>query len=70
MKMKRYPDIALVLQTANECHALLVGKGLCHVIIGGLAVYLQGDVNRNPRDVDLLIRPEDKDKIKAILDAI
>ena len=56
-----------VLKTAKECHTLLANKKLCHVIIGGLAVHLHGHVNRKTRDVDLLIRPEDDNKIEDVL---
>ena len=67
MKMKRHPDLALVLQTAHHCHELLADAHLCHVIIGGLAVYLHGDTERKPRDVDLLIGPGDVDAIGETL---
>ena len=69
MRIKLHPDLESVLQTAKECHNLLADKKLCHVIIGGLAVYLHGHVNRDhkPRDVDLLIRPEDAARIAQVL---
>jgi hypothetical protein len=45
MKMKRHPGLALVVQTAHHCHKVLADAHLCHVIIGGLAVYFHGDTD-------------------------
>ena len=68
--MKRHPDLPLVLQTARDCHRVLATANVRHVIIGGLAVYLHGDDNRKPRDVDLLTRPVDTELIgKSLMSA-
>lgn len=67
MKMKLHPDLPLVMQTAINCHDILRMAKLRHVIIGGLAVYLHGDRDRQPRDVDLLICSSDANHIRARL---
>src|SRR5688572_2680917 len=56
------PSFETLLQTARECHQFLSEVGIAHVLIGGLAVRLyvrEGD----SRDVDLLVRPGDKDRV-------
>ena len=67
MRMKRNPEMSLVLQAAKDSHRPLAERGLWHVIIGGLAVHLHGVFDRKARDVDLLIRPEDVDAVKEAL---
>ncbi len=67
MKMILHPSLDMVLRAAKECHDALEAEDICHVVIGGSAVYLHGGVDRQPRDVDLLIRDADRDKIGLTL---
>ncbi len=55
-----------LLQTAKECHDLLDAEDIPHVVIGGLAVCLHG-YERSSRDVDLLVRRQDWDRIRTAL---
>ncbi len=61
------PKPEMVLQAARECHGILSGAQLTHIIIGGLAVYLHGVVGDKPRDVDLLICRDDANTIDQLL---
>lgn len=57
-----------LLQTATECHTLLAAVDVPHVIIGGLAVCLHG-YDRGSRDVDLLVRRGDWERIRSALES-
>jgi hypothetical protein len=54
-------------QTATECHQLLAAAKIPHAIMGGVAVCLHG-YQRNTVDVDMLIRSEDADAVRATLE--
>ena len=56
------PSLQILLQTAKECHNLLDAADIPHAVIGGLAVCLHG-YKRDTRDVDLLVRQKDWDRI-------
>ena len=62
------PSIQSLLQTANECHDFLGAADIPHVVIGGLAVCLHGHT-RNSRDVDLLVRRDDWDRIRQAFES-
>ena len=57
------PSFEALLQTARDCHELLAAANIAHVIIGGVAVRLHGYA-RESRDLDLLVRCDDKDRIQ------
>lgn len=57
-----------LLQTATKCHTLLAAMDIPHVIIGGLAVCLHG-YDRGSRDVDLLVRRGDWERIRSSLES-
>lgn len=59
------PTLETLLQTANECHAFLDTAGIPHVVIGGLAVCLYRG-KPTSRDVDLLVRRDDWDRIRQL----
>ncbi|KKK48327.1 hypothetical protein LCGC14_3146220 [marine sediment metagenome] len=67
MKKILNPSLDVVLKAARECHRTLEAERIYHVIIGGLAVYLHGDVHRRPRDVDLLVCGKDDGMIGTVL---
>ena len=54
-------------QAATQCHQLLTGANIPHAILKGLAVSLHG-YRRNTVDVDLLIRREDTEAVREILE--
>ena len=60
--------LQFLLQTATECHTLLAAVDVPHVIIGGLAVCLHG-YDRGSRDVDLLVRRGDWERICSALES-
>jgi hypothetical protein len=51
-------------QTATQCHQLLQAAGIPHALVGGVAVCLHG-YQRNTVDVDLLVRREDSQGVRA-----
>jgi len=51
---------------AVKCHALFSAAEIPYSICGGLAVCLHG-YQRNTVDLDLVIRPEDIDAVRAVL---
>jgi hypothetical protein len=55
-------------EVAVRVHATLAEKRIDHAIIGGVAVCLHG-YRRNTVDLDLLIRPEDGDTVRSVLEA-
>lgn len=63
-----HSSVQTLFQTAKECHGLLDGVGVPHVVIGGLAIFLHG-FKRQTRDVDFLVRREDWDRIRKRLTA-
>ena len=54
--------------TAQQCHAILKDADIPHALLGGIAVCLHG-YQRNTVDVDLLVRREEADAIRARLEA-
>lgn len=52
---------------AVRCHEVLAVSGISHAIVGGVAVCLHG-YRRNTVDVDLLVRREDTEAIRATLE--
>lgn len=52
---------------ATTCHEALTAGGVPHAIVGGVAVCLRG-YRRNTIGLDLLVRPADTVRIKAILE--
>jgi hypothetical protein len=54
-------------QAAAQCHQLLAAAEIPHAVMGGVAVCLHG-YQRNTVDVDLLIRRDDTDAVKAALE--
>jgi hypothetical protein len=54
-------------QTAAHCHRLLAAAKIPHAVLGGVAVCLHG-YQRNTVDVDWLIRKEDADGIREVLE--
>jgi hypothetical protein len=54
-------------QTAVRCHQLLSEAGVPHALMGGVAVSLHG-YQRNTIDLDLLIRKEDAEVVRALLE--
>ena len=52
---------------AVNCHQLLDEAGLPHAILGGVAVCLHG-YQRNTVDVDLLIRRQDGQRLREVLE--
>jgi len=55
-------------QVTRRVHALLAGQSIPHAIVGGVAVCLHG-YRRNTVDLDLLVRRDDADAIRATLRA-
>lgn len=55
-------------QLAERVHGLLEKEDLAHAIVGGVAVCLHG-YRRNTVDLDLLIRPEDANRLRIALQA-
>lgn len=51
---------------ARLCHSALAQAGISYAVVGGVAVCLRG-YQRNTVDLDLLIRREDSDAVKAAL---
>jgi hypothetical protein len=54
-------------QTATQCHQLLAAAEIPHALLGGVAVCLHG-YQRNTVDIDLLIRKDDTQEVRAILE--
>jgi hypothetical protein len=54
-------------ETTTRCHELLAAADLPHAIVGGVAVCLHG-YQRNTVDLDLLVRREDGDAVRATLE--
>src|SRR5437867_11670075 len=54
--------------TAVDCHATLDAAEIPHAIVGGVAVCLHG-YRRNTVDLDLLIRTDDQQKLRAALES-
>jgi hypothetical protein len=52
---------------ATTCRDVLAAGGVPHAVIGGVAVCLHG-YRRNTIDLDLLIRPADSGRVKALLE--
>ena len=51
---------------AVRCHALFSAADICYSICGGVAVCLHG-YQRNTVDLNLVIRPEDTEAVRAVL---
>lgn len=62
------PPFQTLVQVAEECHSVLDAIGIPHVLIGGLAVCLHG-YKRDTRDVDVLVRRGDWEKIRTALES-
>ncbi|HUT09739.1 MAG TPA: nucleotidyltransferase family protein [Thermoguttaceae bacterium] len=62
------PSLQTLLETAKRCHDLFDAADIPHVVIGGIAVYLHG-YKRNSRDVDLLVRRDERDGIRQALES-
>lgn len=54
-------------EAAQNCHQLLEAAEIPHVIVGGVAVCLHG-YQRNTVDVDLLVRREDGERLRDVLE--
>ncbi len=54
-------------QVAQRCHELFSQADIPYGVCGGIAVCLHG-YQRNTVDVDLIIRPEDADRVKSLLE--
>lgn len=54
---------------ARQAHELLEAGGVPHAIAGGVAVCLHG-YQRNTVDLDLIVRRDDVDEIRAILEGV
>lgn len=55
-------------EVAQRCSGLLNKAGIPYGICGGVAVCLYG-YQRNTVDVDFVIRPEDSDRVRSLLEA-
>ena len=53
---------------ARRVHETLAGAGISHALIGGVAVCLHG-YQRNTVDVDLLVRRDEAQQARAVLEA-
>ena len=53
--------------TATQCHQLLAAAGIPHAVLDGVAVCLHG-YQRNTVDLDLLVRNQDFDQLRATLE--
>ena len=51
---------------AVRCHALFSAADICYSICGGVAVCLHG-YQRNTVDLDVVIRPDDSEAVRAVL---
>ena len=60
-------SLETLLQAATECHKALDAAKIAHVVIGGLAVCLHWHEWTSRRDVDLLVRSDDMDKVRRAL---
>ena len=58
---------ASLWDTATQCHELLSAAEIPHALLDGVAVCLHG-YQRNTVDLDLLIRKEDAESVKAALE--
>lgn len=54
-------------EVAQTCHQLLDEAEIPHAIVGGVAVCLHG-YQRNTVDVDVLVRREDGERLRSILE--
>jgi hypothetical protein len=54
-------------QTAKHCHELFAAAGIPHAVMGGVAVCLHG-YQRNTVDLDVLIRKDDANAVRALLE--
>src|SRR5216110_2461787 len=54
-------------QAATQCHEILAAAKIPHAILGGVAVCLHG-YQRNTVDVDLLVRKEDAEAVRQVLE--
>src|ERR1700683_1638721 len=54
-------------EVTTPCHQILAAAKIPHAIMGGVAVCLHG-YQRNTVDVDMLIRRDDSDAVKAALE--
>jgi hypothetical protein len=54
--------------TAVDCHDALHAAGVPHAVVGGVAVCLHG-YRRNTVDLDLLVRPDDQNRVREALEA-
>ena len=54
-------------EVAQSCHQLLEEAEIPHAIVGGVAVCLHG-YQRNTVDVDLLVRKEDGERLREVLE--
>lgn len=54
-------------QVAQRCHELLINADIPYGVCGGIAVCLHG-YQRNTVNVDLIIRQEDADRVKSLLE--
>jgi hypothetical protein len=54
-------------QVATQCHQLLAAAEIPHALVGGVAVCLHG-YQRNTVDLDLLIRKDDSQAVREILE--
>jgi hypothetical protein len=54
-------------QVAQQCHAALSRAEIPHAVVGGVAVCLHG-YQRNTVDLDVLVRPEDSDATRAVME--
>ena len=55
-------------ETATRVHEVLSLAGIDHAVVGGVAVCLHG-YRRNTVDLDLLVRPDDANAIRTVLDS-
>jgi hypothetical protein len=61
-------DNEILWQTATRIHSLFLAESVDYAIVGGVAVCLHG-YRRNTVDLDLLIRAEDTEKVRSILES-
>lgn len=54
------------LRIADELSAYLAQRNIPHALTGGLAVSAYG-YDRTTKDIDFIVRPEDKERLKAAL---
>jgi hypothetical protein len=64
----RMLDNEILWHLAQRVHDLLTSQTIAHAIVGGVAVCLHG-YRRNTVDLDLLVRADDHEAIRATLEA-